>query len=236
MSLPTGDGGGVTLVTGTSARTLTVEGGTVRTVVDGAALTVAPRGETGALHAFLTETLPGRVAALDAFVSDLAAALNAQHAAGRDAEGAPGGALFTFDPSAGAARSMRVSADVLGDPRRLAAGGPDATGPHDARNADALAALRAAKVDGKPPFDGQLAAFVVELGARVATARSTADAQASLSVAATVARQGAHGVSLDEEMVALVAYQRALEAASRVMTAVDQALDVLVNRTGIVGR
>ena len=43
-------------------------------------------------------------------------------------------------------------------------------------------------------------------------------------------------MSLDEEMVSLVRYQRALEAASRVMTTVDEALEVLVNRTGIVGR
>jgi flagellar hook-associated protein 1 FlgK len=33
-----------------------------------------------------------------------------------------------------------------------------------------------------------------------------------------------------------VRYQRALEAAARVMTTVDQALDTLVNRVGIVGR
>jgi flagellar hook-associated protein 1 len=45
-----------------------------------------------------------------------------------------------------------------------------------------------------------------------------------------------HGVSLDEEMADVVRYQRALEAMSRVMSAIDQALDVLVNRTGIVGR
>jgi flagellar hook-associated protein 1 FlgK len=37
-------------------------------------------------------------------------------------------------------------------------------------------------------------------------------------------------------MVSLVQFQRSLEAASRIMTAVDQALDVLINRTGLVGR
>ncbi len=31
-------------------------------------------------------------------------------------------------------------------------------------------------------------------------------------------------------------YQRALEASSRVMSAIDEALDVLINRTGVVGR
>jgi flagellar hook-associated protein 1 FlgK len=37
-------------------------------------------------------------------------------------------------------------------------------------------------------------------------------------------------------MVHLLTYQRAYEAASRVISAVDEALDVLINRTGLVGR
>jgi flagellar hook-associated protein 1 FlgK len=43
-------------------------------------------------------------------------------------------------------------------------------------------------------------------------------------------------VSLDEENVSLLANQHAYQAAARVMTAVDEALDVLINRTGLVGR
>jgi flagellar hook-associated protein 1 FlgK len=43
-------------------------------------------------------------------------------------------------------------------------------------------------------------------------------------------------VNTDEEMVGLLSYQRAYEASARVITAVDEALDVLINRTGMVGR
>jgi flagellar hook-associated protein 1 FlgK len=43
-------------------------------------------------------------------------------------------------------------------------------------------------------------------------------------------------VSTDEEMVSLVQYQHAYEAASRYLTTVDQVLDQLINRTGTVGR
>jgi flagellar hook-associated protein 1 FlgK len=43
-------------------------------------------------------------------------------------------------------------------------------------------------------------------------------------------------VDLDEETVTLLAYQRAYEGAARVMTAIDEMLDVLINRTGVVGR
>ena len=48
-------------------------------------------------------------------------------------------------------------------------------------------------------------------------------------------RQSISGVSLDEEMVQLISSQHAYSAAARMMTAVDEALDVLINRTGRVG-
>ena len=49
-------------------------------------------------------------------------------------------------------------------------------------------------------------------------------------------RASSASVSLDEENVSLLTNQHAYQAAARVMTAVDEALDVLINRTGLVGR
>jgi len=43
-------------------------------------------------------------------------------------------------------------------------------------------------------------------------------------------------VDLDEEMTNILAYQRAYQGAARVLTAVDEMLDTLINRTGLVGR
>jgi flagellar hook-associated protein 1 FlgK len=42
------------------------------------------------------------------------------------------------------------------------------------------------------------------------------------------------GVNLDEEMVHLVEFQRAYEAAARLVSIVDEMLDSLINRT--IGR
>lgn len=44
------------------------------------------------------------------------------------------------------------------------------------------------------------------------------------------------GVSLDEEGVNLMQYQRSYSAAARLMTTLDEALDILINKTGVVGR
>ena len=53
---------------------------------------------------------------------------------------------------------------------------------------------------------------------------------------ALTSRASQASVSLDEENVSLLTNQHAYQAAARVMTAVDEALDVLINRTGLVGR
>ena len=44
------------------------------------------------------------------------------------------------------------------------------------------------------------------------------------------------GVSLDEEGISLMQYQRSFSAAARLMTTLDEALNTLINNTGIVGR
>jgi flagellar hook-associated protein 1 FlgK len=49
-------------------------------------------------------------------------------------------------------------------------------------------------------------------------------------------QQSQSSVDIDEESVSLLTYQHAYQASSRVMTAIDEMLDVLINRTGLVGR
>jgi flagellar hook-associated protein 1 FlgK len=50
------------------------------------------------------------------------------------------------------------------------------------------------------------------------------------------ARESVQGVSLDEEMTNLVKFQHAYDAAARVITAMDEALDTVIFRMGITGR
>lgn len=48
-------------------------------------------------------------------------------------------------------------------------------------------------------------------------------------------RESVMGVSVNEETANLIKYQKAFEASARVMTAMDEALDVIINRMGLVG-
>lgn len=49
-------------------------------------------------------------------------------------------------------------------------------------------------------------------------------------------RDGISGVQLDEEGMNLMHYNQSYTAAARLMTTLDEALDTLINRTGVVGR
>lgn len=49
-------------------------------------------------------------------------------------------------------------------------------------------------------------------------------------------RDSVMGVSLDEEVMDLLRFQQSYSAAARVMTTMDEALDTLINKTGVVGR
>jgi flagellar hook-associated protein 1 FlgK len=49
-------------------------------------------------------------------------------------------------------------------------------------------------------------------------------------------RESVKGVSEDEEAMNLTKYQKSYNAAARYMTALDEMLDLIVNRLGLVGR
>ena len=83
--------------------------------------------------------------------------------------------------------------------------------------------------------DRAWATFVAQIGTQskaAATQSTLADASAT---AATSAQTSQSGVDLDEESTNLIVFQHAYQGAARVLTAVDQMLDTLINHTGVVG-
>ena len=72
--------------------------------------------------------------------------------------------------------------------------------------------------------------------AAVAGDRQRANIADTGAVAAVAAQQSNASVDGDEETINLLTYQTAYQATARVLTAMDEALDLLINRTGLVGR
>jgi len=54
--------------------------------------------------------------------------------------------------------------------------------------------------------------------------------------ALTQQRSSVSGVSLDEEMTNIIRFNHAYNANARIITAIDEELNTLINSTGMVGR
>jgi flagellar hook-associated protein 1 FlgK len=104
-------------------------------------------------------------------------------------------------------------------------------GPYDGSNADAISQLGSASTSPDKLWSG----FVSGIGAATQSVLQQSSLADFASTSAQGAQQSNSGVSLDEENVNLLTYQHAYQGAARVMTAMDQMLDVLINHTGIVG-
>ncbi|MCW2684493.1 MAG: flgK [Blastococcus sp.] len=228
--------GGMTLVAGSSANELAVDGGTDYVT----ALTDPPRIVTGAgnfdVHAggtaegqlsSLNRILPGYRKALDATAVELATSLNDLHRTGYDLSGTLGGDLLGSTSGAITAASLKVA---LTDPGKLAAstlGG----GVLDNGMAQKLAAL------GTSPtgVDANYRKTIVELGVESAVSQRNVGIQAVITTQVDASRDSVAGVNMDEEMTNMLSYQHAYSAASRLITSIDEMLDQLINRTGRVG-
>jgi flagellar hook-associated protein 1 FlgK len=239
--------GGNALVSGDTARSVTVVGSRS---LDGAAgspvaLEWAHRPGSpvaldggkiaGALSVLAPATAAGTggtlaevAASYDGFATQLAAQVNALHSAGTTPSGATGSDFFGFTAGVPAAKGLTVLPTDAGG---LATGTPGA-GAFDGSVADAISQLGVGP--GSP--DSRWTAFVTT----TAVAAQTEAHHAVLTdVAATSTKNqqlSNSTVDMDEENVNLLTFQHAYQGAARVLTAVDEMLDVLINRTGLVGR
>ena len=85
-------------------------------------------------------------------------------------------------------------------------------------------------------FENYLKSAMVNVAIESSHSKNMSDSQYSLVANLENRRQSISGVSVDEEMIEMVKQQHAYSAASRMLTAVDEALDILINRMGMVGR
>jgi len=154
-------------------------------------------------------------------------------------------------PESGIAEKMAVSSSILNDARKIAAAGwtddgdnivggagDNGNGPGSGENANAIANLKHNSFfEGKTKsFDAYLQNITQDLGVSYENADSTANARDNRLQGLLDLRQQTSGVSLDEEMANLVKFQQGYNASARVITAMDEMLDTLINKVGTVGR
>ena len=167
-------------------------------------------------------------AGYNAFATTLAAQINAVHRAGSTTTGVTGLDFFSVAAVGPAALGLGV---VPTSAAGLATGTPGA-GALDGSNADAIGNIGGTA--GSP--DLVWSAFVTSIGVATKSSTQQATLAQSASTSASKSQLANSSVDLDEESLNMVTFQKAYQGAARVMTAVDEMLDVLINRTGLVGR
>jgi flagellar hook-associated protein 1 FlgK len=227
---------GATLVEGGRANSLSIDldaNGAIRlwgSMASGSKTEVT-RYLTGGKLAGIKETRDVDIAQvktkLDDLVHGIATAVNQQHRAGYGLDGETGRDLFDVSAVAqGAARSIKVSSDVLDDPDSIAAAGAATSLPGGSDNAIALVRLASSPIlAGNTQSPGTAyGALISDIGLRSRRAQDTAEHRDSVHAQLENLFQSVSGVSLDEEMIQLSKFQRAFEASSKVITIVDQLL------------
>ena len=90
--------------------------------------------------------------------------------------------------------------------------------------------------DARFSFDEFYRALILDLGNEGREAAIAADSQQMLVEQIEHRRQAMGAVSIDEEMSNLIRYEHSYNAASRVVNAMDEMIDVIVNKIGLSGR
>jgi flagellar hook-associated protein 1 FlgK len=238
--------GGNPLVSGTQTRSLILTGATQLADANAAPVTVEWANHPGGSADVLGGKLAAAVAVLapgtattggsivsasetyNALATQLAAVVNAIHATGATPTGVTGLAFFAIDPLKPAALGLSV---IPTNASQVAAGIPG-SGAANGGIADAIAALGTSTTGP----DAAWSAFVVRTGIQTGRATNQAAVATQAAQSATAQQLSQSGVDMDQESTDLLTYQRAYQGAARMMTAIDQMLDTLINRTGLAGR
>ena len=88
---------------------------------------------------------------------------------------------------------------------------------------------------GRLTIGGFYSETIVLLGNDSETAERMAEVEELTLHQNTSRKESFSGVSVDEELANVMRYQHAYNACARMVSVIDEMLDVLINRTGVTG-
>jgi flagellar hook-associated protein 1 FlgK len=185
-------------------------------------------GKAGAHLELRDHTIPGYLNSLDTLAYELVQHVNSIHSAGYDLAGHTGNRFFADQPFiAGAAGRIALDAGVAGNYREIAASDdPSGTGNG---TAIALGNLLNSQVFTGGSVVEQYRSFIYSVGSDTANADLSMRQHEALLNQLENRRQEVSGVSIDEEAVKILQFQRSFEASARVVKAVDELLQLTLS-------
>jgi flagellar hook-associated protein 1 len=189
-------------------------------------------GEIQGLLTVRDQTIPQAKSDLDTLATEISTQVNTQHEAGAGLDSSTGLDFFS-DPTASTdpARDMQVT---LTDPTQLAAAAaptpPATVAPGDNRNALIISDLNTSYlIGGTDTFDSYYANTTARVGLAVnqnsLAVTSSEDAVNQLQNL----RDSISGVSLEEEMINMIQYQKGFQSSAKYLSTVDDMLNTLIS-------
>ncbi len=172
-------------------------------------------------------SIPGYLSRLDDLAATIISEVNTLHQGGFDLNSNPGEPFFTGT----SASDIAVNFNIVNDVNLIAASGTAGGVPGDNSTAIAIANLQYAHTmsGGTATFDDYYNSVVSDVGNDVQTASTNFDHQTSMVNHLNNYRESISGVSLDEEMINLIKFQHAYDAAAKLITTVDELLNTVIN-------
>ncbi len=170
-------------------------------------------------------TAAGLQTSLNTLTAQLVSQVNTQHRLGYGLDGSTTQDFFTASGTTAGTISM-----ALTDRQKIAASSTAAGVPGNNVNALALSNLQTASVAGlgNTTFQGYYSAMAGSFGGTLQGATRDLQGQEILHDQLLAHRAEVSGVSMDEELINLLKYQRAFEAASKLITTSDEMLQTIL--------
>lgn len=190
-------------------------------------------GQLAGLTESRDKIIPDYLDRLNELAGVLVEQVNALHRTGYGDGKSTNGVDF-FDPNYTDASNIRINQDVVNDIDLIAAS--------ESTNGDNIIALKMSGLRDVPLLDNNTTtiddyyhSIIGSIGVGSKEATSFTNNYELLTTQTENARLSVEGVSLDEEMTNLVKFQHAYDAAARVITTMDEALDTVILGMGRVG-
>jgi flagellar hook-associated protein 1 FlgK len=145
---------------------------------------------------------------------------------------------FAVAPVAHPSAWLEINPALFRDPTSVAAGfgvGGRPAESGDGSAALAIAGLRSsqAMIGASRTFDDYFAEAVADIGLKSEQAARQLESATIAMKDLTDARSAISGVNMDEEVALMMQYQHGYAAAARFITAVDEMIDIIINRMGV---
>lgn len=170
--------------------------------------------------------IPGYLTNLDELANQIMEAVNSLHVEGFGLDGSTGNEFFNGT----SASDMAVSANILDNVDIIAAAGSAAGVPGDNSMAIAISDVQnELTMSGNTTTFGDFCHSIIgQLGTDVQEAMTRFDHEAAMVNELSSYRESVSGVSLDEEMLNLIKFQHAYEAAARLITTADELMETVI--------